>query len=262
MTSSGTVRRLLTKARVGGVVDLSTVDWYGKVTSMIFFAGCNFRCPYCQNASLIPAESGKEMDTADVHKRIEGNADMIDAVGFTGGEPCLQPEALKDLAGKARSIGLKVFLNTNGSNPETVSKLADEGLLDYVAVDVKAPLRPESYGRVVGLENLDRDVMRSIKGTLETCLRKKLTMEARTTIVPSLIDQEIDVRNIAREIEGVDLYVLQQFSPDGDLLDQSFKNLTPPTRLDLIGLAKAASEYRLREVRIRTKEQGEEKVWP
>jgi len=252
----------LTKARVGGVVDLSTVDWYGKVTSMIFFAGCNFRCPYCQNASLIPVESGKEVDTVDLHKRVEENVDVIDAVGFTGGEPCLQVEALKDLARRAKGIGLKVFLNTNGSNAVAVSSLADEGLLDYVALDVKAPFRPESYGRVVGVEHLSRDMTRSIKAVLETCLEKKLMVEARTTIVPKLIDQETDVRNVASEVVGVDLYVLQQFRPEGDLLDQSFKNLTPPTREDLLRLAKAAAEYGLREIRIRTRERGEEKVWP
>jgi len=262
MSPSGNVGSLLTKARVGGVVDLSTVDWYGKVTSMIFFAGCNFKCPYCQNASLIPAESGKEMDTEDLCKRIEGNADVIDAVGFTGGEPCLQAEALKDIAKKARSIGLEIFLNTNGSSPVAVTRLADEGLLDYVAVDVKAPLRPESYQTVVGMKHSDWDMTRSIKATLEACLERKLTVEARTLIVPTLMDRETDVRDIASEIAGVDLYVLQQFSPEGDLLDQSFKNLAPPTKQDLLRLAEAASEYGLKEIRIRTREHGEEKVWP
>jgi len=252
----------LTKARVGGIVDLSTVDWYGKVTSMIFLSGCNFKCPYCQNASLIPADSGKEMDIVDLQKRIEGNSDVIDAVGFSGGEPCLQPEALKDLSRKAKNLGLKVFLNTNGSNPEAIRGLADEGLLDYVAVDVKAPLRPESYGKVAGIEPLGLDVTKSIRASLETCLRKKLMVEARTTIVPTLIDQETDVRTLAREITGVDLYVLQQFSPEGDLLEQSFKNLTPPTRQDLVRLANAAAEYGLKEIRIRTREHGEERVWP
>lgn len=252
----------MTKARVGGIVDLSTVDWYGKVTSVIFFAGCNFKCPYCQNASLIPADSGREADTADLYERVEGNMDVIDAIGFTGGEPCLQAEALKDLARRAKRAGLKVFLNTNGSNPDAVGNLADEGLLDYVAIDVKAPLRPESYRRVIGLDDLSPDMTRKIHTTLDTCLQKKLTVEARTTIVPMLIDQEKDVRNVAKTIVGVDLYVLQQFSPEGDLLDQNFKNLAPPTREDLTRLARAAAEYGLREVRIRTRERGEEKIWP
>ena len=252
----------MTEARVGGVVDLSTIDWYGKATSMVFFAGCNFRCPYCQNASLIPADSGKEVDTVDLHKRIKGNIDVIDAIGFTGGEPCLQVKALKDLAKRARTLGLKVFLNTNGSSPAAVAGLADDGLLDYVALDVKAPLRPDSYRRVVGMEHLNDVTTRRIRTTLETCRKRKLPLEVRTTVVPKLIDQEIDVRNIANELVGVDLYVLQQFRPEGDLLDQSFKNLTPPSREDLLRLARAAAECELKEIRIRTRERGEEKVWP
>jgi pyruvate formate lyase activating enzyme len=252
----------LTKARVGGIVDLSTVDWYGKVTSMIFFSGCNFRCPYCQNASLIPMDSGKDFDTAELQKRIEGNSDVIDAVGFSGGEPCLQTEALKGLAKIAKAIGLKVLLETNGSNPDAINVLADEGLLDYVAIDVKAALRPDRYGKVAGLKHLDANVAQRVRAAFQVCFKKKLMIEARTTIVPTLIDQETEIREIAREVTGVDLYALQQFSPEGDLLDQSFKNLRPPSRQDLVRLARAASEYGLKEIRIRTREYGEERVWP
>lgn len=252
----------MTRARVGGVVDLSTVDWYGKVTSMIFFSGCNFRCPYCQNASLISVDSGKDLEIADLQKRIEGNLDIVDAVGFSGGEPCLQTEALKALARMAKTMGLKVLLETNGSNPAAIDALADEELLDYVAIDVKAPLRPERYGMVAGVGYLGVEVTQRVRAALEECLKKKLVTEARTTIVPTLIDQETEIREIANETTGVDLYTLQQFSPEGDLLDQSFKSLRPPSRQDLLRLARAASECGHKEIRIRTREYGEERVWP
>jgi pyruvate formate lyase activating enzyme len=252
----------LTKARTGGTMDLSTIDWHGKVASMTFFAGCNFRCPYCQNASLIPSESGREVDTGDIFRRIERNADMIDAVGFSGGEPCLQVEALRDLARRARSIGLKVFLNTNGSVSSAVARLLGEGLLDYVALDIKAPLRPESYGEVTGITHMTDDVTRNVKATLDECIETKVAFEARTTIVPNLIDQEEQIEELARDIAGVQLYVLQQFSPEGNLLDQSFKNLAPPNREKLIRLAKAAAQCGVGEVRIRTRDRGEEKITP
>ena len=252
--------QVLTKARIGGIMDLSTIDWYGKIASMTFFAGCNFRCPYCQNASLVPMNSGKEIDTVDIFKRVEKNADIIDAVGFTGGEPCLQLEALRDLARWTKEIGLEVFLNTNGSNPVAVSNLIEEGLLDHVALDIKAPLELESYGRVTGISPFAGEIMRGIEATLQKCLEGKATLEVRTTIVPNLIDQEEEVRKVASKIPGAHLYVLQQFSPEGDLLDQSFKNVTPPTREKLIELAKAATQHRIREVRIRTRERGEEKI--
>jgi len=252
----------LTRARIGGIVDLSTIDWYGKITSMTFFAGCNFRCPYCQNASLIPLESGKELDTEDIVKRLQRNLDIVDAAGFTGGEPCLQAEALKELAKRAKALGLRVFLNTNGSNPEVVSDMIEEGLLDYVALDVKAPLDPEPYGRAIDLAELGEAAVGNVKATLEKCLEAGITLEVRTTIVPGLIDQEKDIRKVSSEIAGAQLYVLQQFSPEGDLLDQNFKNVTPPTRETLTRLARVALECGVREVRIRTKESGEETIRP
>jgi len=250
----------LTRARIGGIVDLSTIDWYGKITSVTFFAGCNFRCPYCQNAGLIPLESGKELGTDDIVKRLQRNLDIVDAAGFTGGEPCLQGEALKELARKGKAVGLKVFLNTNGSNPRIISDMIEEGLLDYVALDVKAPLDPAPYGRAIGRPELGEAAVHNVKATLEICLKAGITLEIRTTIVPGLIDQEEDIREVSNEIARAQLYVLQQFSPEGDLLDQNFKNVTPPTRETLTRLARVALECGAREVRIRTKERGEETI--
>lgn len=252
----------MTKARIGGTMDLSTIDWYGKIASMTFFAGCNFRCPYCQNASLVPMNSGKEIDTADIFKRVEKNADIIDAVGFTGGEPCLQLEALKDLATRTKEIGLKVFLNTNGSKPKAVSSLIDGKLVDHVALDIKAPLDPRSYEKAIGIGPSAEDTVHNVEATLKKCLEGRTTLEVRTTIVPNLVDQEEQIRDVAGRIAGAQLYVLQQFSQEGDLLDQSFKNVTPPTREKLIELAKAATQCGVREIRIRTRKFGEEKIWP
>lgn len=242
-------------------MDLSTIDWYGRISSMTFFAGCNFRCPYCHNASLVPIESGMETDTSDILKRVEKNVDVIDAVGFTGGEPCLQVEALREIARRARDIGLKVFLNTNGSKPLAVSDLIEEKLLDHVALDIKAPLNRESYGKVIGIAPSSEETVHNVRTTLERCLKGEVTLEVRTTIVPNLIDQEEAVEDVAGEIAGAQLYVLQQFSPEGDLLDQSFKNVAAPSREKLIRLAKAATGHGIGEIRIRTRERGEEKVW-
>jgi pyruvate formate lyase activating enzyme len=252
----------VTNARIGGTIDLSTIDLYGSITSMVFFAGCNFRCPYCQNANLVPMNSGREMDTRDILERIRKNTDVIDAVGFTGGEPCLQAEALEELASKARVIDVEVFLNTNGSNPTVVENLIKKRLIDHVALDIKAPLRPESYRKIIGTSPSEEKVVSDVKATLRTCLEGKVALEVRTTIVPGLIDREEDVKDIAREIPGTQCYVLQQFSPQGDLLDQSFKNVTPPSREKLIGLAKAAIRYGICEVKIRTRDRGEERISP
>jgi pyruvate formate lyase activating enzyme len=260
----GALFQMSLRARIGGTLDFSTIDWSGKLTSMVFFAGCNFRCPYCHNADLIPPMSGRDCEVEEIIGRLEKNAGIIDAVGFTGGEPCLQGEVLECLAKRAKDIGLKVFLNTNGTNPIIVNRLLNARLLDALAMDIKAPLNLEFYGRLTGVESpvTDAENIRRIRATLEICVRKRLSLEVRTTIVPGLIECERNVKDIARECKGADIYVLQQFSPEGNLLDPDLASVVPPSRNGLIKLAKAVVGCGLKEIRIRTRERGEEKIWP
>ncbi|MCD6480271.1 radical SAM protein, partial [Candidatus Bathyarchaeota archaeon] len=98
------------KMRLGGILDLSTVDWYGNASLIVFFAGCNFRCPYCQNSPLIPTDSGVEVGVEVLRERIEKNLILLDAVVFTGGEPTLQPEGVEEAARAVRDYGLKLML--------------------------------------------------------------------------------------------------------------------------------------------------------
>ena len=136
--------------RIGGIVDMSTIDWYGNVSLVVFFAGCNFRCHYCQNSSLLPLDSGQEVDAEYLRRRIKVGRDLLDAIVITGGEPLLQPEGIEEVAGIARDLGLKLLLDTNGSRPNVVRKLLEAGLIDRVALDVKAPFTQQDYTRVVG----------------------------------------------------------------------------------------------------------------
>lgn len=138
--------------RIGGITDISTVDWYGNVSLVIFFAGCNFHCPYCQNSGLIPLDSGEDASLELLQKRIEDGLNLIDAVVFTGGEPLLQPEGLKETAKLVKDYGLKLMLDTNGSIPSVVKQLLDLNLIDRVALDVKAPLTAEEYRKAAGLQ--------------------------------------------------------------------------------------------------------------
>ena len=247
------------KMRLGGFVDFSTVDYSGHVAFMIFMAGCNFRCPYCQNASLIPANSGKEFEAEEVKNRVRNSCNFIDAVGFSGGEPALQPDGVSEICSYAKKIGLKTFLNTNGSNPTLMQVLADRKLIDYVAIDLKAPLEPEAYGRVVGLKEVE-PILKNVEKTLGICLERGIAVEARTTIVPNLIHDDMSIRKISRKAGKCKVYVLQQFSPLGDILDRKLKDLPPPSREDLLRLAKVALQEGLKDVRVRTREAGEERV--
>jgi len=250
--------------RLGGFVDISTIDWYGNVSLVVFFAGCNFRCPYCQNSGLLPMDSGSEIDGESLCSRIEINMKPVpelDAVVLTGGEPTLQADGVFEASKIAREHGLKVMLDTNGSNPEVLKQLLEAGLVDRVALDVKAPLNPEDYGKVSGVVGRADNIVRNIRRTLELCEAYNVEVEARTTVAPTVSDSDAFIRGIARDIRGhYDVYFLQQFDNTGEVLSPELKALTPPTRERLIELARVAVGEGLDEVYIKTRALGLERV--
>lgn len=248
------------KIRVGSILDLSTIDWPGHRTSMLFCGGCNFRCPFCMNTSLIPRDSGGEVDLDFIEKRILSNIGFLDAIGVTGGEPGLQPEPIIALFNWAKKRGISTFLNTNGSNSEFVSGLLADNLLDHIAIDIKAPLTPEAYGKVIGLQENIKMITTNINHSFEMCLKADLSVEIRTTIVPTLIDDECSIRNIANIAKKCGVYVLQQYFPFEEVLDEKLRTIRPPSRSVLFELGRAALDEGVREVYIRTKENGMEKV--
>ncbi len=241
-------------------MDISTVDWCSHIVFMIFASGCVFSCPYCQNANLIPLNSGQEVDIDFLKQRIEGNVGLIDAVGFSGGEPTLQPEAVTELFAWAKKMGLKTFLNTNGANPDIIRNLVNSKLVDYVALSVVAPLNPKDYGRVMGKPDSSDKAVENVKKSIEICLNSKIPLEVRTTIVPTLIEDEQSIREIAKSVKGCSVYILQQYSSLGNILDPKFKSVEPPKKELLTRLAKAVLEENAMEVHIRTRENGEEAV--
>ncbi|MEM2093747.1 MAG: anaerobic ribonucleoside-triphosphate reductase activating protein [Candidatus Bathyarchaeia archaeon] len=247
------------KARVGSIIDISTIEWRGNTCSMVFFAGCNFQCPYCSNSSLIPLKSGVEVDLETVENWILASIDFIDAVGVTGGEPSLQPNAVATLFEWASRSGLKTFLNTNGTNPELIRDLIRRRILSYVAFDIKAPLEVEAYNRVTGLADSSYAITQ-VRKTLRICIDYKVPFEVRTTVVPGLIDDDRSIQRIAKELDGHGSYYLQQFFPFEDIPSEELRLQKPPTRERLIQLAKLALNEGVQEVFIRTRNHGVERV--
>lgn len=191
------------------------------------------------------------------------NSGFLDALGFTGGEPCLQPKAVLELCTWAKNRGLATFLNTNASIPRVVKDLVEKNLLDYLAFDLKAPLRAEAYKTVAGLdERVDKAerMIANIKKTIEVCKQYRVTLEARTTVVPTLLDDEASIREIATVAKDCSIYVLQEFSPGEAVLDVKLRKLKPTPRELLVKLAKIALEEGVKEVRVRTRSQGMERV--
>jgi len=221
---------------IKGFVETSLCDWDGYLSSVIFLPGCNFRCPFCQNGDLVlrPDDlSTVGFDTiADFLRR---NSNWIDGVVISGGEPVLRRD-LAELAGEIKRRDFKVKIDTNGTRPAVIEALLKEDLVDYVAMDVKAPL-DERYGVAAGvevdLENIRRsiDMVRALEGR----------SEFRTTLVPGLVGEE-EVLLIAETIQGASKYVLQRFVPENSL-DNSLRRAIPYDESFVSHLLERAGKY-------------------
>lgn len=248
------------KIRIGGIVDISTVDWISRICNVVFFSGCNFKCPYCQNGKLVDPSYGKSLEVDEVVKVVLRSNPLIEGVVLTGGECTLQAEGLISLCEKLRESGLSVGIDTNGSMPHVLEELLGKGLVDRVAIDVKAPLDPKIYGEVVGLPSQGDIVVKAVKKTLDLLLKSGVEVETRFLAVPTMTCNVDYVKEVARRVRGATRFMIQQFRPEVDLLDPSLKRLKPPTRQELLALARIAIEEGVSEVYIRTKENGLEKV--
>ncbi len=200
--------------KIGGFQKVSLIDYPGMISAIIFSQGCNFRCSYCHNPGLVDPDLFvpclKEKDVLDFLQTRRGK---LDAVAITGGEPTIQNN-LKPFIKQIKKIGFAVKLDTNGSKPQVINALLAEKLLDYIAMDIKAPL--EKYEKIVNVPVSPE----SIKESIKIILRAKIPYEFRTTVVQSQLDEK-DILNIAKLISGAGHYVIQNFVP-ANTLDKIF----------------------------------------
>jgi pyruvate formate lyase activating enzyme len=190
------------------------VDYPGKVAAVVFTPGCNMNCHYCHNRALIESDPSQERhDPEDVLAFLTRRRKMLDGVVVTGGEPTLQP-CLANFLERVRDLGLAIKLDTNGTRPEVVRNLLERELVDFVAMDVKAPF--ERYGEICGVEVDPEDLHETIKVVLDGGIGH----EFRTTFSPLLNEQ--DILQMAGVVRGARGLVLQQYRrPVGDLLVES-----------------------------------------
>ncbi len=200
---------------VSGLQKLTLLDYPGQVACTVFTGGCNFRCPYCHNASLVlPERLGAQDGTDAALAFLEKRRGVLDGVAVTGGEPLLHDD-LPDFLRAVRAMGYKIKLDTNGSFPERLRAVVEEGLADRVAMDIKNA--PDLYARTAGLRLLDIAAVERSKNYL---LEGHVAYEFRTTAVRGLHTAE-SLREAAAWISGAAEYYLQQFRDSGDLLAAS-----------------------------------------
>lgn len=190
--------------RIKGLLPSSMLDWPGKISSVLFLGGCNFRCPYCHNPELVEERGGGDaLAWGEVLSFLEERRGWIDGVAITGGEPCIHAD-LPLMCAELRSLGLAVKVDTNGSRPQVLRGMLQGGVLDAVAMDLKTSLSryPQVARRPVDPA--------AICASVEAILESGVEHEFRCTVVPGLVGLE-DLLELARMIKGADSLVLQQF---------------------------------------------------
>lgn len=205
---------------IQGLQKLTLLDYPEKVACTIFTAGCNFRCPFCHNASLVThVDPYHDMPEEEVLAFLKKRQGILDGVCITGGEPLLHT----DLAGfleKVKALGYSVKLDTNGSNIGRLKQLAEQGLVDYIAMDIKNA--PNKYGETIGIQDYNlENILRSV----DYLKSRAVPYEFRTTVVREFHKRE-DFAAIGRWLKGAERYYLQGFVDSGDLIQSGLRAYT------------------------------------
>ena len=205
---------------IHGFQKMTLVDFPGLVASILFTGGCNFRCPFCQNGSLVlHPDTEPVVSEEEIFSYLEKRRKMIEGVVITGGEPTLQNDLLP-FAGRIRALGFKTKLDTNGYRPAVLKEAVREGLFDYVAMDIKNS--PEKYGVTIGLDDYDMENVEASAGYL---MQGNIPYEFRTTVVREFHKRD-DFEAIGRWLAGAEKYYLQAFEDSGDLIRPGLRAYT------------------------------------
>jgi len=197
---------------IGGFQRFSLIDYPGRICAIVFTQGCNFRCPYCHNPELVDTAGLPAVTQEEVMSFLEARRGKLEAVTITGGEPLVQPD-IGNFLSSVKSLGYLVKLDTNGSFPSRMEEILQANTVDYIAMDVKAPL--DKYDQVVRRSIDKARILSSIKLIMDS----GLGYEFRTTVVKPLLEGD-DFIKMGKMIQGARLYVLQRFVPSKLLDDQ------------------------------------------
>ena len=193
---------------IKGFIDVSFVDWDTKIASVIFLPNCNFRCPFCHNVNLVlNSEKLETIPISYLEDQLEQQKEWIDGICITGGEPTLHKD-LPELCSLLKKKGFLIKLDTNGTNPSMLWALITRKLVDYVAMDIKAPLTDKKYSKATCINT--EKTLKNIKESIKLLMKSNIDYEFRTTVVPTLHDEE-DIKQICNRLKGCKKYVLQKF---------------------------------------------------
>ncbi len=224
--------------QIGGLQKHSLIDFPGRISAVLFLTGCNFRCPYCHNPQLVarPAPGGMGLSTAAVEAFLQERRGLLQGVVLSGGEPTLQP-GLPALCRRLKAMGYAVKLDTNGSRPRVIRRLVAEGLVDYLAMDIKTDL-----ARYAGCFSRRCDAAAVGEG-IRRVMEAGVDYEFRTTCAHPLITPAV-IERIARLISGSRLYALQPARPGRMLRPDFFAGTDPsPSAAEMEALRRRAAPW-------------------
>jgi len=221
---------------LGGLQKLTLIDYPGKIATTVFTVGCNFSCPFCHNPELVDPKKIKSqpiVSEKELFDFLATRQGLLEAVCVTGGEPTICAD-LPEFIKKIKEMGFLVKLDSNGTNPAMLKKLLDAKLIDYIAMDIKAPL--EKYEKIVGHNISLENIQQSVELT-----RSAPDYEFRTTILPAL-HSKADILSIGRWLQGSKKYFLQQFRPI-KTLDPAFEQERPFNWDDIVKLKRTLEMF-------------------
>lgn len=231
---------------IGGLEKLTLLDYPDYLAAIIFTQGCNFRCHFCYNPMLVLPQTGKDVEiekekgfsplsTEDLFLFLRERYGRLEGVVITGGEPTIHPD-LPEFIKQIKEIGYLVKLDSNGTNPEMLDELIKAKLVDYIAMDLKAPLL--KYEKTVNVK-LDWE---NIKKSVKIIIESGLPYEFRTTVVPGLLEKN-DFEEMGQMIKGAKKWYLQTFKSDTDLVNQEYYQKKAYTKKEMAEFVEIGRKY-------------------
>ena len=224
---------------IHGLQKLTLLDYPGRIACTVFLGGCNFRCPFCHNGGLaLGGDSDGIMSVEELLAFLDSRRGRLQAVCISGGEPTLHPD-LPALTSEIKSRGFEVKLDTNGTNPEMLSLLIADGLVDYVAMDIKNS--PDKYALTTGLiSNSEFQIsnFNAVRESAALLMQGRVNFEFRTTLVKELHTAD-DIEAIGKWLSGGEKYFLQTYRDEGDLLVGGFTAFSPEETEQLLAVLRA-----------------------
>jgi pyruvate formate lyase activating enzyme len=231
---------------IGGLEKLTLLDYPDHLAAIIFTQGCNFRCHFCYNPMLVLPQLGKDVEikkekgfsplsTEDLFLFLRERFGRLEGVVITGGEPTIHAD-LPDFIKQIKDIGYLVKLDTNGTNPKMIQSLIKSKLIDYIAMDIKAPLL--KYEKTVNVKLDWENIEKSVKIVIDS----GLPYEFRTTVVPGLLEKD-DFEEMGQMIKGAKKWYLQIFKSDTDLVNQDYYQKKSYTRKEMAEFVEIGRKY-------------------